>query len=249
MRQLPKNINRLIGQAMHDYAMLADGDRVLIGVSGGVDSLLLSWLLHNWQKKAPIDYELLAVHLDNGFGTNEHLAVEQQLHNIGIPYLIAHTTYGKDSYHENPDNACFNCARLRRNHLFEMAREQGFTRVSLGHHKDDIIETFFLNMLYGGNISTMSPKQELFTGRLAIIRPLAYLTKKQVIEMAAQVNLRPVKNPCPMAEYSKREEVRGLLATLYQHNPLFRSNIFSALANVRPDYLLNPVPAHGIKGK
>lgn len=241
MPPLPKKINHLIGQALHDYAMLHDGDRILIGVSGGVDSLVLSWLLHTWKRKAPIDYELLAVHLDNGFGTTEHLEVEKQLKNIGIPYQIVHTTYGKDSYDKNPHNACFNCARLRRNHLFEMARNHGFSLVSLGHHKDDLIETFFLNMLYGGNISTMTPKQTLFNGRLAIIRPLAYLTKEQVIHLANQADLQPVKNPCPMAEHSKREEVRSLLEPLYQRNPAFRANIFSALSNVRGDYLLKPM--------
>ncbi len=218
--------------------MLDNGSRVLMGISGGVDSLVLAWILKFWQKKAPIDYEIFGVHLDNGFGTDEYKSVEQQLQLLDIPFLTEHTSYGIDAYNENPDNACFSCARQRRNHLFEMARQENYTAIALGHHKDDIIETFFLNMLYSGNISTMLPKQDLFNGTVSIIRPLSFLTKSQVFEVAKLANISPVKNPCPMAEKSKREKVRGLLENLYTNNPQFKNNIFSSLSNVRTEYLL-----------
>nr|MBF0221703.1 tRNA 2-thiocytidine biosynthesis protein TtcA [Desulfobulbaceae bacterium] len=235
---LPKDINKLVGKAMHDYTMLSEGDRLLIGVSGGVDSLVVSWLLDIWRRKAPIHYEIQTVHLDLGFEKNAHQAVEEQLKHLNLPFTIAKTSYGIDSYTSAPDNACFNCARLRRNHLFDMAKDQGYSAIVLGHHKDDIIETFFLNMLYGGNISTMLPKQMLFNNSLKIIRPMSYLTKAQVYNLATIANIVPVKNPCPMSEKSKREEIRSLLDSLYKQNPSFRNTIFSSLSNVRTDYLL-----------
>jgi len=239
MLKLPKSINRSIGQAMHDYKMLADGDRIIIGVSGGVDSLVLCWILHHWRAKAPINYEIQAVHLDMGFGSvNDFKAVQDQVNKIGLPLVVEHTDFGAEAYRQNPDNACYNCARQRRNRLFSMAREQGCSAIAFGHHKDDIIETLFINMLYGGNISTMRPKQELFSGRLAIIRPLAYLTKPQIIEIADSAGIKPVKNPCPMSGHSKRAEVRSLLDALHLRNPKFRANIFAALGNVKTDYLL-----------
>jgi len=238
MRLLPKAINRLLGQAMHDYQMLSDGDRILIGVSGGVDSLVLTWLLHHWQKKAPIHYRIMALHLDMGFDDCQHLAVEAELEKIHVPYRSEQTTYGLLANQEYPDKACHQCATARRNHLFETARREGFTAIALGHHKDDLIETFFLNMLYSGNLSTMMPKQQLFAGRLKIVRPMAYLTKEQVQEIAAIANITPVKNPCPMSSKSKREETRTLLSSIYQRDPKFRGNIFASMANARPDYLL-----------
>jgi tRNA 2-thiocytidine biosynthesis protein TtcA len=236
--KLPKDINRLIGKAMHDYNMLVDGDRLLVGVSGGVDSLVVTWVLDLWRQKAPIHYDLHAAHLDLGFTENASKPVEDQIKRLHVPYSITQTSYGINSYAENPENACFNCARLRRNHLFELARQQRYSAIVLGHHQDDIIETFFINMLYGGNISTMLPKQMLFNNSLKIIRPLSYLTKEQILTLAEIANIVPVKNPCPMSEKSKREEVRSLLDSLYSQNPMFRNNIFASLANVRRDYLL-----------
>lgn len=235
---IPKEINKLIGKAICDYSMIAEGDRLLIGVSGGVDSLVVSWVLDIWKKKAPVHYEICAMHLDLGFTKDAFQPVEEQMKHLGIFHSVVCTTFGIDSYTSAPENACFNCARLRRKHLFDTARQQGYTTIVLGHHQDDIIETFFLNMLYGGNISTMLPKQMLFNDTLKIIRPLSYLNKEQIYTLAAIAGIEPVKNPCPVSAHSKREEVRTLLNSLYSQNPKFRSSIFSSLSNVRTDYLL-----------
>lgn len=234
-------MNRLVGRAMHTYAMLADGDRVLIAVSGGIDSLVLTWLLDHWRKKAPIGYELLAVHLDMGFGGNSHLLVEGELGRLNVPFHIEQTTYGIDALkEEDGKSGCYHCAKQRRNRLFELARERRCNKIAFGHHQEDIIETFFLNMFYSGNMSTMVPRQDLFDGRLALIRPLALLEKRDIKELGAALAISPVDNPCPLTERSKRAELRALLGSLYAQDSKIKANIFSALANIKLDYLLLP---------
>ena len=237
---LNKTANRSIGQAMHHYSMLADGDRVLIAVSGGVDSLVLTSILKHWQFKAPIRYEILAVYIDNGYDDSTGGEVSGQLQEIGVPFQIEKTDYWhRAAAAEEGKSVCYHCARLRRNRLFAIAEEQGYNKIAFGHHKDDILETFFINLLYAGNISTMVPKQKLFNGRIHIIRPMAYLEKKDILAIADAAGIRPVKNPCPQDNDSKRQEARRLVAELSQLNPKVKSNIFAALANIRSEYLLN----------
>lgn len=239
MLHLPPPINRLIGQAMHDHQMLADGDRVLVAVSGGVDSLVLTAILNLWQEKAPISYTIKAIHLDMGFGTNEAELVDRQLALSSVPYEIIKTTIGKDAYEGQESSACFHCARNRRTKIFNLAREMGFNKLALGHHKEDIIETFFLNLFYGGNLSTMLPSQELFKGNLTLIRPLALLQKKQIYELAELFGFTPVENPCPLSGSTKRVTIRTMMNKLYKEDDKLMSTIFAALGNVKPEYLLD----------
>ena len=240
MKVLSKSVNHRIGQAMHRYDMLADGDRVLIAVSGGVDSLVLVWLLNFWRRKAPINYEILAVYIDNGFDSQMGKKVEEQLQEIDVPYQIERTDFWeKAAVAEEGKSICYHCARLRRNRLFAIAEQENFNKMAFGHHKDDIIETFFINLLYAGNISTMVPNQKLFNGRLHIIRPMAFLEKEEIIHIADTLAIRPVKNPCPQDEDSKRQEARKIAASLSALAPNAKSNIFAALANIREDYLLH----------
>lgn len=239
MAGLPPAINRRIGRALHAYDMLADGDRVLVAVSGGVDSLVLTWVLSFWRRKAPIDYDLFAVHLDNGFDASGGEPVAEQLRRTGVPFLVEQTEFGARALAaEDGKSVCYHCARQRRNRLFEIARQQGFSKIAFGHHRDDIVETFFLNLLYGGNLSTMVPRQTFFDGALQVIRPLAFLDKSDILQLAAAHNIQPVKNPCPQDCHSKRQEVRGLVENLYRLDPRVKGNVFAALANVRDGYLL-----------
>lgn len=226
---------------MHDYDMLADNDRVLVAVSGGVDSLVLTWLLDFWRQKAPIHYEITAIHLDMGFDSSTAHEVEKELHKLRVPYVIEKTNFGKEALAlEDGANGCYHCSRQRRNKLFETARRKGYTKVAFGHHQEDIIETFFLNMLYSGNISTMVPRQDLFDGKLSIIRPLAYLEKEHITLLAESLHIKPVPNPCPMAKDSQREKIRETLRSLYKNDKRIKPNVFSALANIKTDYLLKP---------
>jgi len=239
MSVLRKTVNRKIGRAMHDYAMLADGDRVLVAVSGGIDSLVLTWILKFWQSKAPIRYDLFALYIDNGFDSSTGLKVEERLRNINVPYRIDKTDFRERAIAaENGKSICYHCARLRRNLLFATAAKQGFNKIAFGHHKDDILETFFINLLYAGNLSTMVPNQKIFGGRVNIIRPMAYLDKDDIRKIAARADIIPVKNPCPQDENSKRQNARKVVALLSELDPKVKSNMFAALSNIRQEYLL-----------
>ncbi|MFH0784600.1 MAG: ATP-binding protein [Pseudomonadota bacterium] len=237
--RLPARLNRKIGRAMHDYSMFSSGDNVLVAVSGGVDSLVLACVLRMWQKKAPIHFNITVHHIDHGFWLSDPAMVApvtsigEQLLPWGLTLEIV--TERKISVEER---TCFLCARNRRNQLFDLARERGFNKIALGHHKDDLIETFFLNAIYSGNISTMIPRQELFGGSLALVRPLAYLEKTEVLQIAGDMQLQPVKNLCPLSYDTRRERVRILLQKLFKDEPMAKSSVFAALSNVRKEYLL-----------
>ncbi len=224
---------------MHDYSMFSAGDNILVAVSGGVDSLVLAWVLKMWQKKAPIRFNLTAYHIDHGFWRRDRempaptTTIGEQL----LPYGLTLEIVAEREISEEA-RTCFFCARNRRSQVFDIARERGYNKIALGHHKDDLIETFFLNAIYSGNISTMIPRQDLFGGTLALVRPMAYLEKKEVQQIAGELQLKPVKNLCPLSEDTRREKVRGLLQRLYADEPLAKSSVFAALSNVRREYLL-----------
>ena len=152
-----------------------------MAVSGGKDSLSLLWLLRERLRWVPQPYELIAVHLDMGFPGSRPLAVEAFCRNLGIPFHCEQTDYGVRAHGPgNRENPCFLCARLRRRHLFEMAHSLKCAKLALGHNQDDIIETFFLNIFFGGQISTMVPRQVFFKGALTLIRPLTLIGEREI---------------------------------------------------------------------
>ena len=231
--KLPEKLNRKIGRAMHDYKMLADGDRVLVAVSGGVDSLVLTAVLSLWLSKAPIHYELLPVHIDHGFGLwPPEQTITPQLQRFDLPLHVVRERK------MSVERSCFLCARNRRSQLFDFAKEKKINKIAFGHHRDDLLETFMLNAMYSGNLSTMRPAQEIFAGELTLIRPLAYLNKSDIVDLARAWGMVPVINNCPFEGNTRREKVHNFLEDFYQNEPKARDSLFAALANVRSDYLL-----------
>ncbi len=239
----PSNIyimlNRAVGKALHQYDMISNGDRILVGLSGGKDSLALLKILKERQHRIPIKYELFAVCVDPGFegGFSENLA--DYCNANGFKLIVEHTDYGILAHSEtNRENPCFLCSRLRRKRLFEIADELGCNKLALGHNKDDIIETLFLNMCYSGEISTMVPSQPFFQGRFTVIRPLAFADENIISRFADEKGFPVFANPCPSAKVSKRQEIKTLLRQLYTSNKKIKGNIFRAMSHVNTDYLL-----------
>lgn len=233
-------INRQLGRAISRYDMISDGDRILVGMSGGKDSLTLMWLLSERLQRIPVDYEVLAVYIDPGFEGGFGEALAAYCRQKGYRFQWERTDHGPRAHGpENRENPCFLCSWNRRKRIFEIADQLGCNKVAFGHHKDDIIETLFLNICYAGEISTMKPVQPMFKGQLTVIRPLVFVEEDQIRQFAQQQQFPRYVNPCPSATASKRREIKNLLDRLYKKNKKIRGNIFRAIRHVNPDYLFS----------
>ncbi len=234
-----KEMKRLMGKAIHNRNMIRDGDNVMVAVSGGKDSLALLWLLRERIKRIPIEYKVTAIHVDPGFGADSAAAMETYFSEHGFEYKIIKTDIGPRAHGpENRENPCFMCSRLRRKLLFEMADELGCNLIAFGHHKDDIIETFFLNILFSASVSTMQPVQELFGGKITLIRPLYLIDEDLVSRYVKFMGWPEIHLGCPTGESSKRKEIKDMLYGFYRSNKKIKGNIFHAMQNVNADYLL-----------
>jgi len=234
-----KKINRGVGKALHQYHMISDGDKIAVGLSGGADSLTLLWMLNERLSRIPIHYELHAIYIDPGFNPDLGRGIEQYCIKKGYNIRVDYTDHGIVAHSkQNRENPCFLCSRLRRKRLFEIADELGCTKLALGHNKDDIIETLFMNMFYSGGISTMNPSQFLFKGRFQIIRPLSFVDEHIIRRFVGEKVFPKFFNPCPSASTSKRYEIKMLLDRLYQKNENIKGNIFRAMGNIKKEYLL-----------
>jgi tRNA 2-thiocytidine biosynthesis protein TtcA len=219
-----------MGKAISNFHMIGDGDRILVAVSGGRDSLSLLWMLRERVKRIPVTYHLIAVHVDLGFGQGTGKPMEAYLKANGFDYHIIESRFGPRAHGaENRENPCFLCSRLKRKTLFKKAAELGCNKIAFGHQKDDLIETFFLNLLFAGSIDTLQPVRQLFNGRLSIIRPLFLLNESTIKRYANEIGLPEIDSGCPTARSSKRVQIRYLLSGLYQTNKKIKGNIFNAL--------------------
>ncbi len=234
-----KALNSLVGRAIHRYGMIDDGDRIAVGLSGGRDSLTLLWTLAERCKRIPVTYDLFPIYVDPGFPGGFGEALADTCSQLGFPLTVDRTDHGLVAHSAaNRENPCFLCARLRRKRLFEMAAERGCTKLALGHNKDDVIETLFLNICYAGQISTMVPLQSFFNGRFSVIRPLAMVDGKHIRHFARVQRFPRYTNPCPSAGSTKRSEIKSLLARLYRSNGKIKGNIYRAMSHVKMAYLL-----------
>jgi len=240
LNKLHKRLRRNIGNAIADFNMIEDGDKIMVCLSGGKDSYTLLDILMHLQKTAPISFEILAVNLDQKQpGFPEHVLPEY-LEQLGVAYhIIERDTYSvvKRVIPEG-QTTCSLCSRLRRGSLYGYAQEQGVTKIALGHHRDDILETFFLNIFYAGKLKAMPPKLRSDDGKNIVIRPLAYC-KEADIEAYAEAKAFPIIpcNLCGSQENLQRQAMKKMLEGWDQLFPGRLESIFSSLKNIAPSQL------------
>ncbi|AJY06081.1 tRNA 2-thiocytidine(32) synthetase TtcA [Burkholderia vietnamiensis] len=240
--KLFKRIARQVGQAIGDYNMIEAGDKVMVCLSGGKDSYAMLDVLLRLRERAPIDFDIVAVNLDQKQpGFPEHVLPEY-LTQIGVPFHIEN----QDTYSivkrlvPEGKTTCSLCSRLRRGILYRVAGELGATKIALGHHRDDILQTLLLNMFYGGKLKGMPPKLQSDDGRNVVIRPLAYV-KETDLEKYAELREFPIIpcNLCGSQPNLKRAEMKALIREWDKRFPGRVDNMFSALANVVPSHLMD----------
>lgn len=238
--KLAKRLRRNVGKAIADYQMISDGDKVMVCLSGGKDSYTLLDVLLSLREKAPVDFELIAVNLDQKQpGFPEHV-LPDYLTELGVPFhIIEQDTYSvvKRVVPEGK-TTCGLCSRMRRGALYNFAEEQGITKIALGHHRDDLIETLFLNLFHGGRLKAMPPKLLSDDGRNVVIRPLAYCSETDISRYAEARDFPIIPcNLCGSQPNLERQNIKAMLEEWSQRYPGRIENIFRAMCHVSPSQL------------
>ncbi|EKE86995.1 tRNA 2-thiocytidine(32) synthetase TtcA [Idiomarina xiamenensis] len=254
--KLQKRIRRDVGKAIEDFAMIEDGDRIMVCLSGGKDSYTLLDVLMYLKRIAPVSFELIAVNLDQKQpGFPEHV-LPDYLSELGVDYrIVEEDTYSivKEKIPAGK-TTCSLCSRLRRGILYRTAKELGATKIALGHHRDDMLETLFLNMFYGGKLKSMPPKLVSDNGEHVVIRPLAYAREKDISRYAEQMQFPIIPcNLCGSQENLQRQAVKQMLSQWDKQFPGRIESLFTAVQNVVPSHLADAnlfdfaaVSAHGV---
>jgi tRNA 2-thiocytidine biosynthesis protein TtcA len=239
-RRLAAHLRGLVGKAIEDYRMIGEGDRVMVCLSGGKDSYTLLDMLLSLQRSAPVKFSLIAVNLDQkqpGFPAH---VLPDYLRGLGVDFhIIEQDTYSVVK-RVIPEGAtmCGLCSRLRRGALYRYAAENGITRIALGHHRDDIVGTLFLNLFHGGKLKAMAPKLRSDDGRHIVIRPLAYVAERDIIRHAAARGFPLIPcNLCGSQDHLQRVAIRQMLADWERTSPGRTESILTALRNVEPAHL------------
>ncbi len=233
-------LRSLVGKAINDYEMIQGGDRVMVCLSGGKDSYTLLDVLLSLQRSAPVDFELLAVNLDQkqpGFPTQ---VLPDYLDEIGVPYRIVEQDTYSTVKRVIPEGKtfCGLCSRLRRGVLYRVAAEEGITKIALGHHRDDIVETLFLNMFHGGTLKAMPPKYLTNDQQHIVIRPLAYCAEADIARYARQREFPIIPcNLCGSQTNLERVRIKAMLATWERESPGRIETLFRSIQHVVPSHL------------
>ncbi len=248
MGNLTKRLLHDTGRAIHDFGMIMQGDRLLVGVSGGKDSFTLLHLLQELQKSAPIEFSLVAVNLDQGHPGFPAAQLEAYLRSRRVEVrMLRQDTYSiVRRLVPEGKTACSVCSRLRRGILYNVAQELGCSKIALGHHRDDLIESLLLSMFFSGKMRSMPPVLRSNDGRNTVIRPLCYAAEKDIAAFATEKKFPII--PCDLCgnqENLQRRKVKQLLESLEREHPGLRASIFGAMGNVMPEHLLSGRNATG----
>ena len=240
--KLAKRLRRLVGEAIEDFAMIEAGDKVMVCLSGGKDSYALLDILMRLKEKSPVPFELVAVNLDQRHPGFPERVLPDYLTALGVPFRIAVQDTYSTVKRVIPEGKtmCGLCSRLRRGVLYRLASELGATKIALGHHRDDILETFFLNLFHGGKLKAMPAKLASDDGKHVVIRPLAYVEES---DLAAYAELRefPII-PCDLCgsqELLQRKQVKAMLREWEKSHPGRVDTIFASLSRVSPSHLMD----------
>src|SRR6266511_1963187 len=240
--RLEKRILRAAAQAIQDFGLVEHGDKIMVAVSGGKDSYTLLHVLMRLRERAPIDFDLVAVNLDQGQPGYPTEVVEGHLRAVGVPYrMIARDTYSiVRRLVPEGKTTCSVCSRLRRGVLYRVAIELGCTKIARGHRRDDLVETLLLSALYSGRLKSMPAKLLAKDGRNVVVRPLCYAAEEDIAAFAAALRFPIV--PCDLCGSQpnlRRRRVKALLAELGAEHPAVKGNLLHALAHVVPSHLLD----------
>jgi tRNA 2-thiocytidine biosynthesis protein TtcA len=233
----------LVHKAIGSNRLISDGEMIVVGVSGGADSLCLLHLLETLNRTGGRGWDLRAVHVDPGFERWNSERVVKACRAIGVDCEVLRTDV-PTSAERNGEDSCYTCSRERRKALFSFCAKAGSRKLALAHNLDDVNETFLMNLLYTSSARTILPAQPLFDGNIVIVRPLYYVDKAMVRRYLNDAGIRPVRNACPHERSSSRRVVRRFLERLYAGDPRIRTNLFAGLHNLKPDYL--PAPKHPV---
>jgi tRNA 2-thiocytidine biosynthesis protein TtcA len=240
---LYRRLRHQMGKAVADFGMIKEGDRIAVGLSGGKDSYCLMMLLGELQRRAPVRFELTALTVDAGYPGFDTTAISRFCSDNGFRHQVLTTTH-YDIIQEKlrPGSSfCSLCARLKRGTLYGAVREMGYSKLALGHHRDDFIETLLLNQFFVGSIKAMSACMRADSGDITVIRPLVYVAEKDTASLAADAGLPVVSCSCPVAGVPdlQRQRMKELLTSLETDIPHIKNSLLKALSNVHPRHLLD----------
>ncbi len=225
-----KRLLSFVRRAVDDYELIEEGDRIAVGVSGGKDSLALLSALAEMRRFYPKKYEVVAVTVDMGFEGSDYSPIVEFCKSLDVPYVIEKTDIAKIIFDVRKEsNPCSLCAKMRRGSLHQAAVSNGCNKVALGHHFDDAVETFMMNLFFEGRLGCFSPKSYLSNRKITLIRPLLYATEKDVLYFTNKRQLPVIKSLCPEDHATERENMKKLLSELERNNKGLRHRIFGAM--------------------
>jgi tRNA 2-thiocytidine biosynthesis protein TtcA len=240
---LEARLSKKVTRAITEYGLVEDGDRVMVGLSGGKDSWALIQMLSVLQKRAPIDFSIVAVNVNSGYANFRHDIVTKACAERGWELHVEHTTIGAviDDILDDGETPCSLCARLRRGVLYRIAKSVGATKIALGHHLDDFVETVLLNLFFQGSLKAMPARLVSDNGEHVVIRPLVYVTEAEARAYAQESSLPIIGCCCPACgDLSlKRQRIKRLIAELELEHPEIKNSMIKALGHVVPSHLLD----------